>query len=56
MKYPCSLCATKTAEKDLCEQLACRKCHVSITFEDCVEEGREQTRRVIAELERSLKR
>ena len=30
----CSLCSKPTSE--YCSTLACRACHVSITFEDCV--------------------
>ena len=30
----CSICGKETTE--YCEQLTCRACHVSLTFEECV--------------------
>jgi len=31
----CALCGKETAEEDLCPDLVCRGCHVSVSFEDC---------------------
>jgi hypothetical protein len=35
--YPCSLCGKPTAEKDMCSTMACRDCHKSLSFEECVD-------------------
>lgn len=32
----CSLCGKTVPASETCSTLACRACHVSITFEDCV--------------------
>lgn len=32
----CSLCGKTVPESEVCGTLACRACHVSVTFEDCV--------------------
>lgn len=32
----CSLCCQEVPESETCSTLACRACHVSISFEDCV--------------------
>lgn len=32
----CSLCGKTVLESETCSTQACRACHVSITFEDCV--------------------
>ena len=31
----CELCGETVPESDVCNDLACRACHVSVTFEDC---------------------
>lgn len=35
-KVQCSICGKMVLESETCSTLACRACHVSITFEDCV--------------------
>lgn len=32
----CSICHKIVPESETCSGMACRACHVSITFEDCV--------------------
>lgn len=36
MKVECYICEKMVDEADVCSTDACRDCHVSITFEDCV--------------------
>lgn len=46
----CSLCDTPTKEEDLCGDLACRACHKSITFDECVDGSWVATQRAAAGL------
>lgn len=32
----CSLCNAMVLESETCSQMACRACHISITFDDCI--------------------
>ncbi len=34
MKDTCTICKTKNVE--VCQDLVCRKCHKSLSFEDCI--------------------
>jgi hypothetical protein len=33
----CELCGKPTPDEDLCGDLACRACHKSLSFEECVD-------------------
>ena len=35
-KTKCELCGKPTKNDDLCGDLACRSCHKSLSFEECV--------------------
>lgn len=32
----CSLCSKMVPISETCSTLACRACHISVTFEDCI--------------------